>query len=432
MKHVMKEAEWNETMLWAYNGNMTMESLDPGMAYVIDVLTGKQETPKRIPDMDRTLTQEIPRSIHHESLPGSIESFVCPMEMELDELVLNKVMQIGPVHGEDLYWEAIFPMVNLRSGTVRNFDDFDEFMDSVIRLIDKGELVGIDDVILDLPKPRMLNMEPIRMVELFAGIGAFRKAAYNLGIPHTSVMSEINEFATMSYQAIHGRTENLGDISKVENLPECDLLTYGFPCQDISIAGNMAGFEEGSNTRSSLLWEVRRLLDRMERKPKVLIMENVKNLVSKKFFKGFEKWISYLESLGYRSSWKVINAVQVGIAQNRERVFMVSVLDGPEFRFPELPSFTDACKTTGGIGAFASHIPCPYGEDSTRNKEGIRNLTPTECFRLMGFTDRDAYRAQLVCSNSQLYRQTGNSIVVQVVEMIFRELMAQGIWEVRE
>ena len=101
----------------------------------------------------------------------------------------------------------------------------------------------------------------LRVVELFAGIGAQAQALENLGIDFTSTVCEIDEKAYRSYCAIHGDAPNLGDITKVEHLPKCDLLTYSFPCQDLSIAGNQRGMEQGSGTRSSLLWEVGRLLD---------------------------------------------------------------------------------------------------------------------------------------------------------------------------
>lgn len=104
------------------------------------------------------------------------------------------------------------------------------------------------------------------VVELFAGIGAQAQALADLGIDHESVVSEIDPRAYATYCAIHGPTPNLGDITAVEHLPDCDLLTYSPPCQDISLAGRQAGMEEGSGTRSSLLWEVGRLLrDAVER-----------------------------------------------------------------------------------------------------------------------------------------------------------------------
>ena len=123
------------------------------------------------------------------------------------------------------------------------------------------------------------ELEPLKVVELFAGIGSQRMALRLLGIPHEVVaISEINPKAIESYEAIHGPTPNLGDVRDIEHLPACDLLTYSFPCTDISIAGRQEGMTEGSGTRSSLLWEVGRLLaDMVDRDipPFALLMENV-------------------------------------------------------------------------------------------------------------------------------------------------------------
>lgn len=164
--------------------------------------------------------------------------------------------------------------------------------------------------------------------ELFAGIGAFRKALIRLGIPHEIVgVSEIDKYAIKSYNAIYGETRNYGDISKVERLDYADLWTYGFPCQDISLAGQLKGIVKGE-TRSGLLYEVQRLLAQAQsddQLPKYLIMENVKNLVGKKFRADFDSWLEWLDELGYNNYWKVLNAVDYGIPQNRERVFCVSI-----------------------------------------------------------------------------------------------------------
>ncbi len=164
--------------------------------------------------------------------------------------------------------------------------------------------------------------------ELFAGIGAFRKALIRLGIPHEVVgISEIDKYAIESYNAIYGETRNYGDISKVEKLDYADLWTYGFPCQDISLAGQLKGIVKGE-TRSGLLYEVQRLLAQAQADdelPKYLIMENVKNLVGKKFRADFDSWLEWLDQLGYNNYWKVLNAVDYGIPQNRERVFCISI-----------------------------------------------------------------------------------------------------------
>lgn len=180
----------------------------------------------------------------------------------------------------------------------------------------------------------------LKVVELFAGIGAPRKALNNLNIDHEIVaFSEIDKYAEISYRAIHedDTTPNSGDINQIKELPDCDLITYGFPCQDISIAGYGKGIKEG--TRSGLLLEVERLLNVAEQNnklPKYLLMENVAALVSKKHIKDFEKWLVKLEKLGYKNFYKILNAKDYGIPQNRERIFVVSILGKHEpYQFPE-------------------------------------------------------------------------------------------------
>ena len=178
----------------------------------------------------------------------------------------------------------------------------------------------------------------IRMVELFAGIGAQASALEKLQIPFTSIVSEIDDRAYSAYCAIHGETPNLGDITKVQHLPLCDLLTYSPPCQDISIAGKQKGLIEGSGTRSSLFWEVLRLLKDAKARghqPPILVMENVDAIIDKKNRPHLERFIIELNSIGYDSSWKLLNAKDYGVPQNRNRFFMVSTLNKGHFVFPE-------------------------------------------------------------------------------------------------
>lgn len=184
---------------------------------------------------------------------------------------------------------------------------------------------------------------PLRLIELFAGIGSQTQALTNIGIAHKVVaISEIDKYAIQSYEAMHGTANNLGDIRKIEELPDADLWTYSFPCQDISVAGKGAGIKEG--TRSGLLFEVERLLRVASEKgtlPKYLLLENVKNLVSKKFKADFDKWLDFLAELGYTNYWKVLNAKDYGIPQNRERVFCVSIRGEHEpFVFPKPKELT--------------------------------------------------------------------------------------------
>ena len=175
----------------------------------------------------------------------------------------------------------------------------------------------------------------VRLVELFSGIGAQRMALMLEGIPFESVgIAEINKHALASYKAIYGDCPNLGDISQVESLPDCDLVTYSFPCQDLSVAGKQAGMAEGSGTRSALVWEVTRVLEATERKPEWLLMENVPQLLSKKNLPEFQKLVDRLARMGYSSKYGLLDSSDFGSAQQRVRAFMVSRLGAPA---PDLP-----------------------------------------------------------------------------------------------
>lgn len=184
----------------------------------------------------------------------------------------------------------------------------------------------------------------MKILSLFSGIGAFEKALDNLEVDYELVgYCEIDKYASKSYAAIHNVDEsmNLGDITKIDEktLPkDIDLITYGFPCQDISNAGHMKGLfhDDGTQTRSGLFFEALRIIEKTQ--PKVAIAENVKNLTSKKFKLQFEIVLKCLEAAGYNNYWKVLNAKNFGIPQNRERVFIVSIrkdIDTGLFKFPE-------------------------------------------------------------------------------------------------
>ena len=175
----------------------------------------------------------------------------------------------------------------------------------------------------------------LRVFEAFAGYGSQSIALRNLGIEYEVVaISEIDKYAIKAYEAIHGPTNNLGDICKIDpkDIPDHDLFTYSFPCQDLSVAGKQAGL--GKGTRSGLLYECEKIIE--AKKPKYLLLENVKNLVGKKFKPQFDEWLDYLESLGYTNYWKVLNAKDYGVPQNRERVFVVSILgDHKPYKFAD-------------------------------------------------------------------------------------------------
>lgn len=184
----------------------------------------------------------------------------------------------------------------------------------------------------------------MKLLSLFSGIGAFEKALDYLNINYQLVnYCEIDKYASKAYSLIHNVSEdmNLGDITKVDTtkLPkDIDLISYGFPCQDISLAGKQQGMfnDDGSKTRSGLFFEALRIIE--DNKPKIAIAENVKNLVSKKFNAQFQVVLQSLEEAGYNNYWKVLNAKDYGIPQNRERVFIVSIrkdIDPGSFEFPK-------------------------------------------------------------------------------------------------
>ena len=166
----------------------------------------------------------------------------------------------------------------------------------------------------------------IRYLSLFSGIGAFEKALNNLGIPYELLAyCEVDKYASKAYSLLHHVPEsmNLGDITKVDEkaLPtDIDLLTYGFPCQDISIAGNKRGFvnEDGTKTRSGLFFDALRIIEHC--KPKVAIAENVKNLTSKSMSSIFSIVLESLDNAGYNCYWQVLNSADYGMPQGRESI----------------------------------------------------------------------------------------------------------------
>lgn len=355
--------------------------------------------------------------------------------------------------------------------------------------------------------------KPIRLIELFAGIGSQAKALENLGVEFEHYrVCEFDKYAIASYNAIHGTNFETSDIRKIHaadlgivNTSEYEyILTYSFPCQDLSLAGKQRGMVKGSGTRSGLLWEVERLLDECKEKPQILLMENVTQVHSNKNIEDFKSWINKLESLGYQNYWQDLNAKDYGMPQNRNRCFMVSILGNYNYKFPKkkklklkLKDFLQdntngkynlqkakeffinhsfEMEAKGNGFRFEPHIKknaniakcittnagnrmddnfvmeadfdCEkFIFDTTNNyiqkvdksyfisnsmkkyivqgneKLNIRKLTPKECYRLMGFNDNDFEKASKVNSNAQLYKQAGNSIVVNVLEEIFKQLL---------
>lgn len=322
----------------------------------------------------------------------------------------------------------------------------------------------------------------LRVLSLFSGIGAFEMALRNIEIDYELVnFCENDKYAIKSYCAIHDVDENLnlGDITKVsiENLPkDIDLITHGSPCQDFSLAGLQHGGDEGSETRSSLIWNTVEIVKHCQ--PKYVIWENVKNVLSKKHKHNFDKYLKTLELLGYTNYWKVLNAKDYGVPQNRERVFVVSILgEHKPYEFPKpiklekrlkdileieiddkyylsekVQKRFKQTKSDNGensiIGTTAPEFRTIGQRDLVYSKEGImgtlvatdykqpkqiletiqgdtsiRKLTPRECFRLMGLNDKDIDKIQMTkISDTQQYKLAGNSIVVPVLEEIFKNL----------
>ena len=329
----------------------------------------------------------------------------------------------------------------------------------------------------------------IKLLSLFSGIGAFEAALRRGGYQFETVnYCEIDPYASKAYSQIHDIPEgkNLHDVREINPLllDNINLVTYGFPCQDISVAGKQKGFEyNGERTRSGLFFEALRIIEFLQ--PEYAIAENVKALTGKKFTAEFETVLTSLDKAGYNNYWKVLNAKDYGIPQNRERVFIVSIrkdIDTGAFTFPEkqelklrvkdlLEPVVDekyyinneraeslirqilAKTDIGSIEVVDSTINDPKVKEvsncikarydagienqrsvgtaviepkikileTTQEAYRIRKLTPRECFRLMGFTDADFDKIKGI-SNTQLYKMAGNSIVVNVLEGIFREL----------
>ncbi len=196
--------------------------------------------------------------------------------------------------------------------------------------------------LFELYKPHFKIDNPIRLIELFGGIGSQAMALERLKCPYTAwKLVEYNKYPVMSYNAIHGTNFEPMDITKVHaedlQIEDTDkftyIMTYSFPCQDLSIAGLRAGMSKG--TRSGLLWEVERILKECKELPQVLIMENVTMVHSEDNVSDFKNWTGFLESLGYTNYYKDLNSKDFGVAQSRDRCFMVSILGDYYYKFPK-------------------------------------------------------------------------------------------------
>ncbi len=215
--------------------------------------------------------------------------------------------------------------------------------------------------------------EELRVFTAFSGYDSQCMALRNIGTNYRLVgWSEIDKYAIKAHDALFPEAEglNFGDISKIDwsKVPDFDLFTYSFPCTDISNAGKQAGFEEGSGTRSSLLWECRKAV--LEKRPKYLLMENVKQITSKKFLPGLLKWQEFLSAQGYVNFIEILNAKDYGIPQNRERCFLVSILNAGWYQFPE-PAPT--CKKL--VDLLEDEVDAKYYLDQKRVDQFIAGLS---------------------------------------------------------
>ncbi len=309
----------------------------------------------------------------------------------------------------------------------------------------------------------------IQILELFGGIGAPRCALRNIGVPVKSIdYVEIDAKAVRSYNAMFaGELAYRPQDVRGWNLTP-DALVHGSPCQDFSIAGHQKGADPDSGTRSSLMWETLRIIRAMgEWRPRLVIWENVPNVLSKHMRHNFEKYLEAMRDMGYRNACDTLNAMDFGLPQNRRRVFTVSILDGKPFDFSTLAKrpmrpisefleCTDAPQYVvrqpsmlkrigvrqkhgfqGSVNVIrdtaqtitTSQMRCPNAGILDTGKGHYRYLTERECWRLQGFTDAD-YDAALAanptrpgCMNGVLYRQAGNAMPVPILEEILTKTL---------
>lgn len=314
----------------------------------------------------------------------------------------------------------------------------------------------------------------IQILELFGGIGSPRCALRNLGIPTKSIdYVEIDQSAVRTYNSIFAEELPYKTQTVVGWNLKPDILIHGSPCQDISIAGYQKGATEGSKTRSSLMWETVHIIEQMGVwRPRFVIWENVKNLLSTTMIRNFKRYLEEMERLGYTNNYDVLDARDFGLPQARQRVFTVSVLEKNKFEFDDLirtpmrnikdflqdneivpkvydvtqPSVLRVIGSTGikratVIKDYAYTITCRQDRTPAQVIDcgggRYRYLTELECWRLMGYTDEDFKRAKAVQRKKgryrmDLYRQAGNSICVPILESIFRKILLNETQEVEK
>lgn len=206
-----------------------------------------------------------------------------------------------------------------------------EFESVGISEVDKNGLIAYDAIHCDPNEHINIPSKAIMLDEI-----KLKNIAYNFSTGKSEIPRSESEIQKL-YTA-HKRSKNFGDIRNIDEklLPDFDLFTYSFPCKNISVAGSQLGLSIGSDTQSSLLWECERII--AHKRPKFLLMENVKNLVGVTHIDDFKLWILVLETYGYNSYWKVLNGKNFGVPQNRERVMMISIdkrYDRKTFLMPE-------------------------------------------------------------------------------------------------
>lgn len=306
----------------------------------------------------------------------------------------------------------------------------------------------------------------IKILELFGGIGSPRIALRNLGIPTKAIdYVEIDQRAVDSYNEMFKDELPYKTQSVVGYDLKPDILIHGSPCQDISIAGKKLGADKGSGTRSSLMWETINIIEQMGKwKPEYVIWENVKGVLHKRMNRNFNQYLSAMERLGYTNSYEVLNAIDFGLPQNRERVFTISHLGGKAFDFDELerkemddisnylqddfdeeyiitqPSMLSRIGSEGGKFSgrlkpienycwtiTTKQLRCPNSGIIPIGNGQYRLLTPKECWLLQGYTEEDYLNASKVNGKTNLYKQAGNSIPVPIFESIFKIMLKEKI-----
>ena len=326
-------------------------------------------------------------------------------------------------------------------------------------------------------------MKKLRVLSLFSGIGAFEKALKNCEIDYDLVgFSEIDKYAISSYCSIHNedKSKNMGDITKIDlnKLPtDIDILTHGSPCVAFSVAGKQLGGDEGSGTPSSLLWYSVKIIDKI--RPKMIFWENVANVLSSRHSHNFIKYLNTLSNWGYNNYYYIFDGQNHGVAQKRKRIICVSIkgnlkemgeyklvenIDLSQVQERERVYLKDMIEKEYPENMILQREVRPYdikrksdcicvGQSSNPGSQGgkvysvdglfpticagthgyslgyimddgvARKITPLEAFRLMGFSDKDYKKVkELGLSETQMYKQAGNSIVVPMLEDIYKYL----------